>query len=244
MADIDTVLSALLQIPGITELQPDLPDFLYGHLSQCILAAVFSLGANATAERNVVNRYSSYARLQPRQRPDRHTYLHPDQQEPLQEFIQRMEDTEMGVFAASIIRNQQPIRPGSQVLKAEAVYYFACALREFNVHYLQDAVALEGDDIFSHTIRGLPGQGSGLSLDYFLMLAGSETLTKADRWVVRFFERVLGRAPKAKEALELLTEASYLLTPQYPHLTPRYIDNQIWVSERTWVERNVRDVTL
>ena len=81
-------------------------------------------------------------------------------------------------------------------------------------------------------VRRIPGQSSGLSWRYFLMLAGREDLVKPDRMIFRFLERVLGRPVGADEAQAMLTAAARELDHEFPGIKPRTLDNLIWRQER------------
>ena len=70
--------------------------------------------------------------------------------------------------------------------------------------------------------RQVHGQGSGVSVKYFFMLARDRTLIKPGRVVLGYLSRVLGRAVDPEEALALVREAAAAFTVSYPgHLCPR-----------------------
>ena len=56
------------------------------------------------------------------------------------------------------------------------------------------------DDALIRDLRAVHGQGSGIAVKYFLMLAGADQLVKPDRMIMRFLERVLGRRVGVDEA--------------------------------------------
>ena len=118
-------------------------------------------------------------------------------------------------------------------MKAEAVLLFAEVIQKHGGEHLQDIPALVGDADFERDIKSIPGQGSGLSLDYFYMLAGSEEQIKADRMILRFLFDALGRDVSAQEALDLLTTACRDLVGEFPDLTPRLLDHCIWHAQRS-----------
>ena len=81
-------------------------------------------------------------------------------------------------------------------------------------------------------VRAIPGQGSGVSLRYFWMLAGSDDFVKPDRMVLRFLQAALGRPVPVAEAQRLLSDAAEQLKAKYAHLTPRLLDYAVWQYQR------------
>jgi hypothetical protein len=113
------------------------------------------------------------------------------------------------------------------------VYTYAVMLSAFGVRYLQDVTLIMDDEEFEASICAIPGQRSGISLVYFFMMCGSERHVKPDRMVVRFISRVLNRKVHEREVQELVHGAAYLLHFTYPYMTPRILDNLIWMYERS-----------
>lgn len=64
------------------------------------------------------------------------------------------------------------------------------------------------------------------------MLAGSESLIKPDRMIIRFISNSLSREIKIEEALSLLQKVSVKLQTEYPRITPRLLDYKIWEYQR------------
>lgn len=218
--DIRTTARLVSALPRV---HFDTEEFMYGHVSQCILAAVYSIGARAESERNVVRRYTQWADLAPALRPSRTEHLPVAQQEPVDWFKAHIEREGMETFTTTILQNSQLTSTINGMPKAQAVYLFARTCLAFNVYYMQDALAMTHVDAFERRIRQIQGQGSGVSYDYFCMLVGDEDRVKADRHVVNFLTQAVGRPLSREDVLTLLTEvASHL------HLTPRQVDYTIW----------------
>ena len=91
---------------------------------------------------------------------------------------------------------------------------------------------------FDNEIKSIRGQGSGLTLKYFLMLAGDDNLIKPDRMLEAFFSRFI-EEKKINDALiqQVCEELVQKLFKTYPHITPRLLDHQIWNYERMIQER-------
>lgn len=82
-------------------------------------------------------------------------------------------------------------------------------------------------------IRAIPGQSSGISLKYFLMLAGYDGAIKPDRMVVRFVADALGRDVVTPDFAEtLVLSALKVLSSQVPGLTATMLDYGIWLHQR------------
>ena len=128
--------------------------------------------------------------------------------------------------------NRQRTSSKSGILKAEAVWKFAGALKSHGIDHLQDVGEALPSAALERKIGLIPGQGSGISLQYFWMLAGSDELIKPDRMVLRFLEDSLGRPVGADEALSLVAGAVAQLRAQFPAMTPRLLDHKIWEYQR------------
>lgn len=206
-------------------------EYFYQSLPLCVIDAVWSIGVRYGGVRNVVARYCENSGLR-RVRTDRRSLPPTSEQETVAAFCAKVEQIGPAAMAVAVFGNRQRTSSRSGVLKAEAVYRFACALRAHGIGYFQDApaaasnVGLEGD------ILSIPGQGSGISLRYFWMLAGSDDFVKPDRMIRRFLESVLERPISLGEAEVLLRDAAQRLRALHPHLTPRLLDHEVWKHQR------------
>ncbi len=75
-----------------------------------------------------------------------------------------------------MFQNRQRTSSRNGILKAEAVYQFCRVLHKYSVNYLQDVIKLYGNQEFEKEIKLISGQKSGISLVYFYMLVGEDTL--------------------------------------------------------------------
>lgn len=156
----------------------------------------------------------------------------PSEQETIAAFCARVEQIGPAAMAVAVFGNRQRTSSRSGVLKAEAVYRFACALRAHGVGYFQDVPAAASNVDLERDIRSIPGQGSGISLRYFWMLAGSDDFIKPDRMILRFIESALERPVSSGEAQVLLRDAAQQLRTLHPRLTPRLLDHEVWKHQR------------
>jgi len=205
--------------------------FRYQSLPLCVIDAVFSIGVKYDSTRRVVIRYCDHTS----QRRIRSSTAQPppEQQESMTTFCTRPEQSDVEQMAVQVYKNRQRTSTKAGILKAEAVLLFAQALRSFGIEYLQDVPQVADSNAFESVIRLIPGQRSGISLQYFWMLAGSEAFVKPDRMVIRFLESALGRPVGIAEAIGLLREASSQLNTDFPNMNPRLLDHEVWKYQRS-----------
>lgn len=209
-----------------------LPDeYYYQSLPLCVIDAVYSIGVRYEGVRRVVARYCDHVG-QTRVRDSRQDLPAPAEQESLSTFCTRIERTGIEHMAATVFKNRQRTSTRSGILKAEAVYQFASVLRAHGAEYFQDVPSVADDRQFASEILSIRGQGSGISLQYFWMLAGSDEFVKPDRMILRFLQTVFDRPITVQESQRLLSGATTVLSAKYPHLTPRLLDYVIWEYQR------------
>jgi hypothetical protein len=214
-----------LSTPPVSE------EYAYQSLPLCVLDTIFSINAKYESTRNVVIRYCDHYRLQ-RVRKDPDTLPPIEDQESLSAFIEKI--TALGVeeFAKTILANRQRTSTRNGILKSEAVLRFAQVLQAHKVEYLQDIETIQGKESFEKAIKEIPGQGSGITIRYFYMLAGSDDFVKPDRMILGFLKEQTGRSCNPDQAQELLSRAANALKPEYPYMTPKLLDNLIWMYQR------------
>lgn len=206
-------------------------EYYYQSLPLCVIDAVFSIGVRYGAVQRVVSRYCQRFRLMRVRHPQ--SGLPPrEEQESITSLCERFAELGFGEMTESVFDNRQRTSPRNGILKSEAVLEFADVLRSHGVEYFQDVPAAMQEAVLEQKIRQIPGQGSGISLSYLWMLAGSDESVKPDRMVVCFLENALGRPVRLVEAQPLLSQAAALLQDSFPGVTPRLLDNEIWKLQR------------
>lgn len=205
-------------------------EYFYQHLPLCIIDAVFSIGVRYTSTTNTVRRFCCFYNLT-QNRPCLH-YPPTASQLSVREFCNLPEQQDPHTMASIVYRNCQRTSARSGILKAEAVLRFGQCLVNHGVNYFQDLQKVVNSHGFEQAIRAIPGQRSGVSLHYFWMLAGNDQLIKPDRMVLRFLSSALGREVRIAEAQSLLAESAKVLQQNYPSLTPRLLDHEIWKYQR------------
>lgn len=209
--------------------------YYYASLPLCVIDAVFSIGVKYTGVQNTVRRYCKYFGLREYD-PERdiagdvHT---------VSELIQNIETIGVGRCADSVFQNHQRTSSRNGILKTDAVLRFAKVLQRYGVETFADLLDNKLTTAAEREIKTIPGQRSGLSLQYFYMLAGADELAKPDRHVLKFLEQCTGEQHSMAAAQELLTEAVAVLKAKYPDLTVRLLDYTIWDYMAHGAQKNI-----
>ncbi len=227
---LDTQALRLADYIEKTDLRPfSLPEeYFYASLPLCVIDTVFSINVKYICAQNAVTRYCKYQDWTKFQKP-RVKGGH-----SISEFLTSLEGRSPEQLATDLFGNRQRTSSSSGILKAEAVQLFATALVKARIDDFSDIN--ENRLISAKTdILKITGQSSGISFDYFRMLAGDDTLIKPDRMVQRYIEKALGVAPKEVDANKsriLLRGATQLLVERKYDWSPRRLDYAIWKRER------------
>lgn len=198
--------------------------YYYSALPLCVIDAVFSIGGKYTSTLNTVLRYSSRFNIAPYNYQRTHTPAN----HTISDFICILDAVGVNNSATTIYQNHQRTSSRNGILKAEAVYRFAKILQENGIESFADLNSASDLSFIGNCVKQIPGQKSGLSWQYFLMLAGDDSLAKPDRHVIRFIEKHLGFKPTITEAQQLLTDVVSILSSTYPNITVRLLDYTIW----------------
>jgi hypothetical protein len=198
--------------------------YQYAAVPLCVIDAVFSLGVRYESTWRTVCDWSK------RYNWEMCRWLAPEER-TVTDFINILKPYEVNFekMAREVFCNSQRTSSRSGILKAEAVYLFSTTLQRFGVETLADALRCKPHSEMRNAIERIPGQGSGLSYNYFLMLAGREDVVKADRMVSRFVADALGLHDiNPHRAEELVQKASAILRYDFPQLTSAQLDSEIW----------------
>lgn len=206
-------------------------EYYYNSLTLCVIDSVFSIAVQYASVQAVVHRYCTAYGLD-RFRADRSQVPNKDTQEPISGLCARYDGMEPQRMAEEIYQNHQRTSARSGILKADAVNQFAQILRAHGIEYFQDIGTNLPTGTLERDIKAIRGQGSGISLQYFWMLAGTDDLIKPDRMILRFLGEILERPIDTAEATPLIAGATEVLQRQYAHLTPRLLDHAIWEYQR------------
>ncbi|MEO8396064.1 MAG: hypothetical protein ABI700_23930 [Chloroflexota bacterium] len=203
-------------------------EYGYANLPLCVIDAVFSIGVNYKSTENTINRFCNHFGISK-------LIAEGVENQPefsIADFIQLYEENSIEFMTRQIYRNSQRTSTRNGILKAEAALRVAETLAKFDVNYTPDVAKVINAPAFEVAFRQIPGQRSGISLRYFYMLAGSEENIKPDRMIMRFIQTAVGRRANVDECHLLLVETCRRLSVDYPELTPRALDHQIWQFQR------------
>ncbi len=195
------------------------PDGYPHSLALCILDSLYSTGAHYTSVRKVVERYRAY-------RAEQGGNADTDGITALQATIEELGGPDPW---ATRIGNRRPTSTAANApLKSEAIRQVADALAALDVETTDDLRAAAGTDAWlalKSAWRSAPGQRSGLTWDYALMLARVPGV-KADRMVIRYVARAIGVSEanlRPADAAHLVKEVAEIKAWDVIHL-----DHAIW----------------
>jgi hypothetical protein len=186
MSEVDRLIARIREVwPDLTILLPKSDD-RYRSLPLCIIDAVYSIGVRYESTERTLDDFCTWS------------HWNYEQEYTVNEFIALLDpfDGDWERLATKVFQNRQRTSSRSGILKAEAVCRFARGLRSSDVDSHADIpkeVKFDPPDHLVSTVTAIPGPSSGISLKYFLMLAGYDGTIKPDRMVVRFVADALGR---------------------------------------------------
>lgn len=233
MTDVQTITTVTKFCIDNLVLDSELGDEYYkASMPLCVVDAVFSISVNYECVKNAIQRLCGYYNIQ-QSAKSRSTIPDINAQLSTTHFLRLFAGKTPEQLANDVFRNRQRTSTRSGILKAEAVIRFLKVLKDFNAEYFQDIPKLIEDESFEHCIKSIPGQGSGTSLKYFFMLAGSDNLIKPDRMILRFLHRATGQILSLEQCQIILYGVAKELNKEGYNLTPRLLDNIIWNYQRT-----------
>ncbi len=209
------------------DLSAQLPrEFYYNSLDLCVIDAVFSIGVKYESVINVVEKYeqhiaANHRNLSGKSRTTRESIDIFEGYGPIQSF-------------AKDVLNQQRTSSRNGILKAEAVLEVLKTLGEHGIKDLEcfKKIANTQQEALDKAILSIKGQGSGIMLKYLYMLVGNDNMCKPDRMLRRYVENISGRSMSDVELQEVMTSACEILKKDFPTLTVRILDNQIWIYQK------------
>ena len=228
MTDVDKLVAYIRRTLTDFNAPPTDAAYEYASVPLCVIDAVFSIGARYESTERTVTEFCERYHWQRDGRGGvkEHT---------VSEFLRLLEPYEnrWEEMADRVFRNRQRTSARSGILKAEATFKFAKALQQFGIETFADVLKSGLRSDLRQAIKAIPGQSSGLSYAYFLILAGNQDGVKPDRMVTRFVADALGvRNVALEKAEELVRQASTILRAGFPRLVPSSLDNKIWKYQR------------
>ncbi|MGH9670467.1 MAG: hypothetical protein ACRD3A_10185 [Terriglobales bacterium] len=212
------------------------PPSYWASLPLCIIDSVFSIRARYSGVVRVVKRWCESH--QPPWEGETSRKPKGNAGPTLREFVDIVDlRLAHGCTYADLFSNRQRTSAKSGVLKAEAVHLFAKALLDSGVDTFLDVRHRSKLEAAEKRVKEIPGQGSGITFKYFLMLAGEDDYVKADVHLCRFVSDALcidwKHLVSQERATELVMEAARRFTQKHPGLTPTGLDYAIWNYQHT-----------
>ena len=205
----------------------------YNSLTLCVIDAVFSIGVRYTSVINTIDNYVKFFDLKTYRPSGLSGYPEFKEQDCLSDLIKNIDELSIDFFTKNVFKNRQRTSTTNGILKTEATYKFAKVLHKNSINSFDDIQKLfDSSELIKSEVREIPGQKSGISFDYFLMLCGNNNLIKPDRMIKRYLERATGLKLSQDKLLYILQEVSYHLKSEYKNLNPRLLDHEIWKFER------------
>lgn len=158
-------------------------------LALCIIDSIYSTGARYTSVTNVIDRYRAY---RAEQGGDANT-------DGVDELLTTVDQLGGADAWATRIGNRRPTSTAQNApLKSVAIVNIASKLADLDVQttdQLRACVHTEALKVIEHAWRTAPGQRSGITWEYALMLAQVPGV-KADRMVIAYTARAIGIVPQ------------------------------------------------
>ncbi len=194
-------------------------EFTYSNLALCVIDAVFSIGSRYESTANVVHRARSY-------------FSKVNEEPTINDLISQYHNHDVTYMAYTFFNNRKRTSTSNGILKADAVLKFCKVLAEFEVNRIDDVIKVIGKKDFENAIKKIPGQKSGICLNYFYALSGMFDYVKPGRMIKRFAENVRGRNVKVSECHQLLLGASLIISETYPKMEAWILDHLVWKYQR------------
>lgn len=194
----------------------------YASVPVAAIDSVWSLGVKYQGVLNVIERLRGHARSHGVELASMTTSA----------FVDLVDETGGPEALVGHVANRQRTSARSGILKAEAIYREAVMLRDEGIELPVDVTGARPEVLRTLERRWryeVPGQASGLSWEYFLMLLDLPGV-KADRMVCRFVATALGQSEAAVSqgyAAELVYAAADALG-----VDARHLDFNIWNYQR------------
>lgn len=209
-----------------------IPDMkYYSCLPLCALDAVFSIGAKYTGVSRTVDRFCRNYSI-PREAEN--TSIVPSKEK--QTTVRQVSELLMGVSPedlADIVSNHQRTSTKNGILKTAAFIQWLDILELYRIQTYQDFHKHWTDSNLEKDLRAVRGQKSGISTDYFYMLAGNTGDVKVDRHILAFTRIATGDGRvSATTVKDLFRSAVKELQPEHPGLTVRHLDHIVWEYQR------------
>lgn len=224
MSDHTKSIAKALEILG-DPAEWKMPDGYKNSLALCVMDSIWSIGIKYQTVVRVLDRYleqRGFGGIRDAQKCA-------DGPSEFLEWVKSLNTHEKAADEVSLrLKNGNKTSSAhNAVLKSEAVIRACQILQSMNVESTFDLIS-SIDEVKPRWLYEVPGQRSGISWRYLLMLSGSPGV-KPDRMVLRFLERIGVEASviSAEDFVNLIVQKINL-----PHINATAVDHRIWSVER------------
>jgi len=184
----------------------------------CALDSVFSIGVKYKSVENVVSNFLIFLGNLPM-----------DTTISTSDVLDRIGNMSVDDLAVVLNRQRTSTR-GNSILKAEAFLRYLNIMQEFRIESCEDVRNSIDNQDFHNQIKAIPGQRSGLTLDYLYILARVDNYVKVDRHITRFTCAATGVRNLTKDEIIhcIRTAATYMSENNYYGMNARWLDHIIW----------------
>ena len=203
----------------------------YSCLPLCALDAVFSVGAKYTGVSRTVDRFCKEFNIL-RQAKNPAKVPAKDEQFTVRQFLDKMNGPSPERLA-DIVSNHQRTSKKNGILKTAAFMQWLDILELYGIQTYQDFHKKWNDSNLERDLRTVRGQKSGISTDYFYMLAGNISDVKVDRNIMAFACAATGEDHLSSTTVkEFFKSAVKELQADHPGLTVRHLNHIVWEYQR------------
>lgn len=201
-------------------------EYYYAHLPLALIDAVFSKGQSYSAAVQVVNNYCDYFKIQ-RNRPD-DFFPETKDQHSVSKFLKNFIYEGEFSFRTEIFKNNEPASSSMySKSKAMAAFDFADLLQEYGVDYFQDIEKVMYEKSFAENVIKITGISDN-GLNYFFMLAGSDTASRPVRVTIDFINGLGNDEISREYSIEIVDEVCSRLKTEFVNITPRILGFLFW----------------
>ena len=211
----------------------------YKSMPLCVIDSVFSINAKYTSVQNTIFFLGQYLNIETLHNIENEI---PSIENQLNTsyFVNLFTNHSPQHLANTFFNNRRRTSPRNGILKADAVLQFLIILKNHEIETFQDIQEINKNDniklnLIENDVKNIPGQRSGISFKYFLMLTGDENMVKPDRMIYRFINEATNNNFQFTndQIIEIIRlTVTYLNTNNDLNLTPRLLDKLIWMYQR------------
>lgn len=204
----------------------------YSCLPLCALDAIFSIGVHYSGTSRTIDDFCREFDI-PRAAPKPFQVPSRSSQTTVGQVLEKLKDVTPAMLANRISNLQRTSTKGG-ILKAEAFMLWLDILELYEIQTYQDFHKKGEKGNLEQDLRAVRGQGSGISTNYFYMLAGNTNDVKVDRHIMAFTLSATGEDKLSPSVVkDLFTAAVKEFQSNRPGLTVRHLDHIVWEYQRS-----------